>query len=105
MAAEGRTLFLTASQRLAAQPKASGSHEPVPGLTAADRAAHRITPGPGRDRAITPRARRSNDESGKVEWQKMSGEDDSVTKRKVRWHGTVDVQQLASPSRLDGGKR
>ena len=33
----------------------------------------------------------------------MSGEDDSVTKRKVRWHGTVDVQQLASPSRLDGG--
>ena len=53
----------------------------------------------------TTRARRSNDESGKVEWQKMSGEDDSVTKRKVRWHGTVDVQQLASPSRLDGGKR
>jgi len=28
----------------------------VPGLAAADRAAHSIAPGPGRDRPLTPRA-------------------------------------------------
>ena len=47
MTAEGRTLFLMASQRLKAQPKAGGSQEPAPGLTAAGREAHRITPGQG----------------------------------------------------------
>jgi hypothetical protein len=31
------------------------AQEPVPGLTAADRAAHRITPDPGRDGVLAPR--------------------------------------------------
>ena len=49
MAAEGRTLFLIASQRFPAQRKVGGSQEPVPGLAAADRAAHRM---PVRNRAL-----------------------------------------------------
>ena len=55
MAAEGRTLFLGASQHLPSQRKVGGSQEPVPGLAAADRAVHRITPGLSRDRVITAR--------------------------------------------------
>ena len=35
---------------------ADRAQEPVPGLAAADRAAHRITPRPDRNRAIAPRA-------------------------------------------------
>src|SRR5262245_37318355 len=35
---------------------ADRAHEPVPGLTAANRAAHRIAPGPGRDGVLAPRA-------------------------------------------------
>jgi len=43
MAAEGRTLFLIASQRLPVRQNADGSQEPVPGLVAADWQDRRLT--------------------------------------------------------------